>query len=179
MRRKILNRPANCSDVYIVAATGINSNTSALGFCFDIPVHKSITVESGVGLGLYGYKIYLGSKYYFSECHRGWALGAGITYNTGSDKFTWDVETVNGKNEKVSVDFLPQTNLFASIYHYWTMGSANNRFYIQAGYSQPLATNKFQQTDGPILSENSKTLLTYIGPGGPILAIGFSVGLNN
>jgi hypothetical protein len=178
-RRKILNRPANCSDVYVVAATGVNNNTSTLGFCFDIPVQKSITAEAGVGLGLYGYKIYLGGKYYFSECHRGFALGTGITYNTGRDKFSWDMETVNGTTEKITINLLPQTNLFAAVYHYWTVGDANNRFYIQAGYSQALVTNRFQQTGGAFLSDNSKTILTYLGPGGPILSIGFSVGLNN
>jgi hypothetical protein len=77
---KHINR---CPKIYSTVSTGFNNSTGLIGFILDVPVEKSVSAEAGVGVGTWGYKLSVAGKYYFKPCHRGLAIGAGLTYCTG------------------------------------------------------------------------------------------------
>jgi hypothetical protein len=173
------HRPAYCPDFYISTSTGINNNTDFAGISLDVHVKKFASVEAGVGRGLWGYRMYIGGKRYFKLCQRGWALGAGLTYNTGLERYERDMMTVAGETEPIVLNLLPQTNVFAAVYRYWNIGRKYNRIYLEFGWSQGLTANKYNQTDGNNITGNARKDIDLFVPGGPVLAIGFSLGVNN
>jgi hypothetical protein len=167
-----------CHKLYLTTSTGINNSTGILGLSLDAPVARSISIEGGAGFSTWGYKLTAGGKYYFKPCHRGWALGTGITYNTGLASFQNTMETTNGVQEKVILNLKPQTNLYFAAYSYVNLGKNKNRFYTMFGWSIPLSSDHYVQTAGTEISENSKKVMNILAPGGLILGIGFSFGVN-
>ena len=176
--KKITNtKPGKCSKIYYSISSGINNNTGIIGFGLDIPVAASVSVEGGIGVGTWGYKLCGAGKYYLQPCHRGWAFGGGVTYCTGLQGFQKDMETIYGNTEPVQLDINPQTNVFIAAYRYLNIGRKYNRFYIELGWSVRLPNgNLFDQTNGNQISDNSRAAITFISPGRLIAAIGFSFG---
>src|ERR1700749_1816190 len=82
----------SCPVFYFTTGSGINNNTGLLGVSFDKPVAKSVSVAGGIGISSWGYKFYVGSTYYLKPCHRGFAFGGGLTYNTGLHNYQSDME---------------------------------------------------------------------------------------
>ena len=174
---KIL-RPLRCPGAYLGVSTGINNNTGLIGIDIDVPVDKFVSIDGGAGIGSWGYKLALGAKYYLQPCQRGWAFGGGLTYSTGLGNYQQDMETING-TETVSLNLHPQTNLFLAAYRYWSLGKRYNRFFLELGYSVSLTGgDKYDEVIGDPLSDNSKTTMRLISPGGIIIGAGFSFGLN-
>jgi hypothetical protein len=169
-------RSGSCSNLYIDLSTGLNNNAGLLGVGVDGHVSDAFSINGGVGLlTTWGYKLYLGGKYYFNSCHKGWAIGGGFTYSTGIKDFEPTLETAYGTQEQVRLDLLAQTNFFAAAYKYWNLGR-RNRLYLELGYSAPLSTDKFTQTGGSPISKHSSDLMRLISPGGLIVGLGFSFG---
>ncbi len=166
----------DCPVFYITTSTGVNNNTSFLGVNFDKPVAKFVSVEGGLGIGIWGYKFYGGCKYYFNPCHRGWAIGSGLTYSTGSNNYPYTLSTVSGR-QTVLLNLHPQTNAFIACYHFWTLGKRANRIYAEAGWSLPLIQgNKFKQVYGDPITSASSDSFNRLSPGGPVAGVGFSFG---
>src|ERR1035437_4841271 len=90
-------RHGQCPVIYISTSTGINNATGIVGFSFDMPVAKYVSIEAGTGFSSWGNKLYLGGKYYLKSCHRGLAFSAGITHNTGIKEYQLDMETIKAK----------------------------------------------------------------------------------
>ena len=176
-----LVRPNLCPKLYITTSTGCNNNTGIVGVSFDIPIEKYLSVEAGLGESSWGTKLTLGGKYYLKPCHRGWAFGTGLTYNTGLNGFTDNLETQynGGPVESVTFNLHSQTNVYFAAYRYWNLGRRYNRFYIEFGYSVPLGSqNKYDQTMGDPISPKSADVMNLIAPGGVIAAIGFSFAIH-
>jgi len=172
-------RPIHCPAIYISTSTGINNSTGLLGFSIDVPVDKNISIEGGPGISSWGYKVYIGAKYYLQPCQRGWAFGTGLTYNTGIQGYQRNMETVTGYSENVQLNLNPQTNILFAAYKYWNLGKRYNRFYMELGWSVPLSGgNKFDQTLGDPIDDRSTKTMNFIAPGGLIAAVGFSFGVH-
>ena len=171
-------RHKSCPVFYITTGTGINNNTGLLGVNFDKPVAKSVSVAGGLGISSWGYKFFVGGSYYLKPCHRGWAFGGGLTYNTGIHDYQQNnVETVYGTKETVQLELHPQANVFVAAYHYWSIGKRSNRLFAEIGWSQRVTTGyKFTQTYGSPISKTSADVYNLISPGGPIIGAGFSFG---
>lgn len=174
-------RPSRCPKAYITTSTGLNNNTGLIGFSFDIPVEKYISVEAGAGTGpgisTWGYKLAVSGKFYLSPCQRGWAFSTGLTFNTGIQGYKSTLETIYG-DETVKMNLNSQINVQLSAFHYWNLGKRNNRFYAQAGWSIPLSGgSSYEVVSYSPLSDNSKTMMSILSPGGPIIACGFSFGI--
>ncbi len=177
--KRRIQRPSHCPSSYISLGTGINNNTGLLGVSFDVPIVRYASIEGGAGISSWGYKIAISGKYYLDACHRGWAFGGGVTYNTGLKNYQQNLETVTGNVEQVSLTLNPQTNAFLAVHRYWNLGKQYNRIYLELGYSVPLSYgNKYTQISGYPLSDNSKTTMNLISPGGLIIGFGFSFGIN-
>ena len=166
----------NCPKVYIGFGTGINFSTGLLGINVDVPVVGGLSLSSGAGLSTWGYKVYGEARYAFKPCNRGWAIGTGLTLNTGLSDFSSTMPTTYGERT-VTMDLQPKTNVFLCGYHFWTMGKRYNRFYLQFGYSVPLSNYDYVITSGDVLTSEGAAAMDILSPGGLIFGIGFSFGL--
>jgi hypothetical protein len=165
---------------YITVSSGLNNNTGIFGVTLELPVSKNVSLEAGIGEGTWGYKAYLGGKYFLRPHHLGWAFGAGITYCGGLNNFQENLNTVSGYTEPVVLDLNPQTNFMLAAYRYWRLGRGANRIYMELGYSVRLTGGDLfdQQDNGsdPI-DDNSANTIKLLAPGGLIAALGFSFGI--
>lgn len=166
-----------CRKLYLDMSTGLNNNAGMLGLGLDAQVADKFTLNGGVGLlSTWGYKAYFGGKLFFNDCHKGWALGAGMTYSTGISEMTLNVETVSYGKQDVMFDLRPQPNVYASAFKYWSVGRKQNRFYLQLGLSLPTNHEKFRQLNGPEITTTSASAIKLLAPGGIIVGTGFSIG---
>jgi len=176
--RKTIVRPDKCPTMYITTSTGINNNTALIGFSFDVPVSKYVSVEAGPGAGTWNTKLYAGVKYYTKPCHRGFAIGVGLAYCTGLNHDQHSLETIYGNNESILYNKNPQTNVLFMVYKYWDIGKKYNRFYVESGWSTPInGGDKITQLSGDPLSEDAISRLGSSIQQGPILAVGISFGI--
>jgi len=114
-------RPNMCPRLYGTLSTGLNNNTGPIGVGVDISIEKKLAVDLGGGISTWGNKFYLGGKYFTDLCHRGWAFGTGITYNSGIKGFSKNMNTVNG-NEPVQFNLYDQPNVLFTAYRYHSNG---------------------------------------------------------
>lgn len=165
------NKKADCPTFYLGVSTGLENPAGLLAFNIEAPI-KNFSVAGGAGLSSWGWKVFAEGRHYFSPCNRGWALGVGVSHNTGLNDFTTEMETIAGRRD-VRVDLKPQTNVFLSGYHFFNLGR-RNRFYIQGGYSIRLKEDVYSLEAGPMLDDDGETMMKILAPGGVILAVGFS-----
>jgi len=166
----------SCAKFYVGLSTGINNHSGFLGVNFDVPVTGHFSLGTGLGLSSWGYKSYGEGRFYFKECNRGWALGAGVTYNTGFDDFIVEMPTTIGTTD-VSMNLEPTANVAVSAYHFFNLGRGNHRFYLQLGWSQRMNDTPYVITSGHTLNADGKTAMNFVTPGGLIFGFGFSFGL--
>lgn len=166
-----------CSKLYIDLGTGINATTGLLGAGVDYHFKEDISAFAGVGLiSTWGTKFYLGGKGWLKPCHKGWSIGAGATYNTGISYVSLETETIAG-TRTVDMQLLPQTNIFAAAWKYWSLGpKRKSRFYLTFGLSRSLTSTKYKQLSGPPITTNSGRAISLLAPGGFILGFGFCFG---
>lgn len=167
---------------YLATSTGINNNSGFLGMSFEKPLNKkrNYTIEGGLGLSTWGLKLSTQTRYYFKSHKKGWALGAGVTFNTGKHDvgdFSSAVPSRGGHlPETVSVILLPQFAGDLAVYHYWPIGSGSN-FFMSFGWSLCVTSDKYRQTSGdPIDPSATNNVISDFAPGGPVLALGLSFG---
>jgi hypothetical protein len=171
-------RPAGCPVIYLSTSTGINNNTGVIGFSFDVPVAKYVSLEAGTGLSSWGNKVYLGGKYYLKPCCRGLAFSIGITHNTGVKTLDRPMETVFGKREPVELRLYPKTNISFAVYRYMNLGKKHNRFFVGVGWSENIAGKNWQQLAGDPLTRRSADGINAVAPGGLMVMTGFSFGFS-
>lgn len=178
-KRKTIVRPDHCPPIYITTGTGINNNTAILGFSFDVPVSKNVSVDAGPGTGTWGNKVYAGVKYYLRPCHRGFAFGTGFTYCPGVYHDRHDLQTIYGNTESIEYNKNPQANILFAAYKYWNLGRKYNRLYAELGWSVALSKgDKITQLSGDRMSSHTVDVLDSDAPGGPIVAVGISFGVH-
>lgn len=165
-----------CPKVYFGVGTGINNPNGVLGFNFDLPIVRYVSLDAGVGVSSWGNKVYAEGRYYLKPCQRGFAFAGGITHNSGVNHFKRRLETIDGRRE-VTVNLNQETNLYLAVYHFWTIGHKHNRFYVDAGYSVPLNNIRYKQIDGPLLSDRGTDEVKRLSPGGIMVGVGFSFGV--
>jgi len=166
-----------CPVVFLNASTGLNNNLGMLGVGADLAFASQGSVDMGIGLGTWGQKAYIGGKYYMKPCHAGWAFGGGLTYATGNNNFKYNLETVYGTTQLVTLQLEPMANVFIAAYKYWSVGRRANRFYLELGWSHRLLLTTFTQTAGDPLSDNSVKTVNALSPGGLIIGTGFCFGI--
>lgn len=163
--------------MYFGFSTGVNNAVGLFGPQVDVALTETFSVGTGFGLSSWGYKFYGEGRFYFDECHHGWALGAGVTYNTGLESVTFKDQETRGGRMDVPVQLHPQTNVMLSAYRFFNLGrSGRNRWHLQLGASIPTSKKKFTQLDGPQLSGTPTQSLKAASPGGLVVGLGFSFG---
>ncbi len=172
-QRLMRNQEASCASAYLGFNLGINNPNGLIGISVDIPVVKFLSVNGGIGLSSWGGKYYGELRGYLGQCHRGWAAGAGVSRNTGLTDFNIQLNTTAG-NKTVTLDLLPQSNIFINLYRFWTIGKNRNRFYTMTGYSVPLITEGyFKVKSSDILTDESYRVMKAQQPGGIAFGLGW------
>lgn len=165
-----------CPILYFGFSTGINNSLGLFGPQVDVAFTESFSAATGFGLSSWGYKFFGEGRFYFDDCNRGWALGAGLTYNTGIEDLLLKDQETRGGRANIPVRLHPQTNIMLSGYRFFNLGKRYNRFYIQVGASIPTSRKKFTQLDGPTLTGSPTESLKSASPGGLIVALGILFG---
>ena len=166
---------SSCPKFYIGLSTGIDNQSGFLGVNFDVPVTGHFSLGTGLGLGTWGFKTYGEGRFYFKECNRGWALGAGVTYATGLQDFVVEMPTTAGTNN-VLMDLEPVVNATVSGYRFFSLGD-RHRFHLQLGWSQRFNSNPYTIKSGDVLTSDGNTAMNILAPGGLVFAFGFTFGL--
>lgn len=168
-------RSQSCPKVYIGPSIGFNNTVGLVGVNFDVPVTGRFSLGTGAGLSSWGLKSFFEGRLYFKDCNRGWAIGTGVTYNTGLQDFVTPLPTTFG-DQDVMMDLEPLPSVFLSAYHFFNLGR-RNRFYLQLGYSQRLVDKPYTITSGHILDADGEAVMDIVTPGGVMFALGFSFGI--
>jgi len=169
-----------CPKAYLGLNLGINNPNGLFGLSFEIPVINDFALSAGVGAGLWGTMTYAEGRYYLGPCQRGWALGAGFAHCTGRNNFKprKAMNTTYGVPEQVSLDLLPQTNFYISVYRAWNLGKKRNKVFAELGWSVPLKNKDYRQLSGyPITSDEADKVQRW-APGGLIVAGGVYFGIH-
>jgi len=147
---------------------GINNKVGLIGLGLEVNPVNNFSVGIGAGLSSWGIKGYSEAKFYMNSSHEGLALGVGVTYNSGLTNWQTTFETTQSPNEDVTLNLLPQMNVFAGIYYY------SGSHYYSFGYSYNLGYNPsiYQEIQGNPLSTNSVNQLKLLSPGGLMLSYG-------
>ncbi len=161
---------------YLGFATGLNSPAGIIGPQLKIVVTDKFMLGAAVGLGSWGYK-YSGSLEYHPKGVYEFYMKGGYMYATGLNDMEIEMELADHNDRTVFMDLKPVSNIFLSFGKAWKLGK-KNRFYLESGYAIPMVTSDYYEvTSGDQLSENSKTLMQMMCPGGLILALGFDFGI--
>lgn len=173
----------NESQLYIGAASGINSAVGLIGPTVEYKFSKDFSAHGGVGLGSWGYKLSGGSKYYFSS-DGGWALNLSFSLATGLSvpvEVEMTSELVEGLKEpaKIPVRFKPASTLnFSVVRHIALNKSGSFRLNLEAGYALPITYRPYEVLEGYKLTSQGHGMFSVLQPGGLLLSLGFSVGIN-
>ncbi|MBL7682387.1 MAG: hypothetical protein JNK00_03415 [Flavipsychrobacter sp.] len=165
-----------CPKLYIGITAGIESPGGLIGFNVDVPVTQKFSLSGSAGLGSWGYKAGGEGRFYFGECNRSWALGAGVTYNTGLKNFSSTMPTTMG-DANVAMDLNPKTNVFIAAHKFFNLGRNGHRFNISMGYSIRLDEDNYRILNGYTLTSEGKQVMTILAPGGFMLGFGFTFGV--
>ena len=113
---------SSCPKFYLGLSTGIDNPSGFIGLNADVPLSSHFSLGAGGGLSLmWGYKAYAEGRFFFRECNRGFAFGAGATYNSGIKNVTIDANTNIG-NAPVTMTLDPVITAMASGYYFFSLG---------------------------------------------------------
>lgn len=167
-----------CPKLYLGPSLGIENPAGFIGFNLDVPVVEQFSLGGGFGLSTWGYKAFAEARFYFAQkCNRGWAIGSGVTHNTGLTNFTTTLPTVGFGDQSVNLDLQPKTNIFVAAYHFWNLGHNGHRIYVDLGYSIRLDNDNYVINNGYTLTSDGETVMNVLAPGGLMIGVGFSFGV--
>lgn len=167
----------------ITIGTGINSNVGVLGLQVEHKLAGPLSFYAGAGIGGWGYKLTVGTRLYLRHQPVGSAFGLSFSNATGVNGIKSDLTIIeNGREVKKEIEFnaKPVNTLNFSWLRYWKMGK-DNRFNLELGYSlllnTPAESNYTIVTPGITMTNESKSVMSAVQPGGILIAVGFNFGL--
>jgi len=168
----------DCPKLYVGTSLGIDNPAGAWGFNIEVPFARHLSIGTGAGFGTWGAKTFGEFRYYFSECHRGWALGSGIAYSTGFKNLTVDMPTTTVANADVKMDLNPRSSLFIAAYRFWNMGRRGHRVNVMLGYAMQMGNgSNYTIKNGYQLQSSTERVINTMAPGGIMIGCGFSFGV--
>ena len=165
-----------CPKLYIGISSGIENPGGLVGFNVDVPVTQKFSLSGNAGLSSWGYKVGGEGRFYFGDCNRSWALGAGVTYNTGLNDYSTVLPTTYG-DATVLMNLNPKTNVFFAVHKFFNLGRSGHRFNIMAGYSMRLDDDNYAILNNYELTTQGEDVMRVLAPGGLMIGFGFSFGV--
>lgn len=173
-------KKSSCPGFYLGINGGINNHNGLIGISVEKTLGPQFSIGTGIGTGSWGYKIFAEGRLFFGQnCHRKTAIGLGATRCLGANDLKINLATNYGAQD-VILDLKPATNAFVSLYHFWSIGRRENKFYTQVGYSIRIEDGTYTMDakttnffPGISLTQESDAAMRAISPGGFILGIGW------
>lgn len=165
-----------CPKLYIGVTAGIENPGGLVGLNIDVPVTQRFSLSGSAGLSSWGYKAGGEGRFYFGDCNRSWALGAGVTYNTGLSNVSMTLPTTYG-DATVLIDLKPKTNVFFAVHKFFNLGRNGHRFNITAGYSMRLDNDNYRVLNNYELTTAGDDAMRIAAPGGVMIGFGFTFGV--
>jgi len=162
---------------YAGMSTGINNFNSVFGVFAEYNIINNITINGGVGLGMWGTKASLGVKFY-KNYPRGAYYGLSASGLSGGLNDTIMAKTV-GTEERIEVVFQQKQSrtLNFTVGYYWVLSEGKIRLHFEGGYSFPLVKKSWEiLTPNIRLTKDEETLRNFWSPGGIVLAFGTTFG---
>ncbi len=161
-------------------SSGIGNPSGVLGVDFEFPVKKYIVIGTGLGFSWWGNKSHLDCKYFVKRKQLGWALTAGLFFNSGVYNFRGRMHTMNNVREDVTINMDAVGGAYLGASYYMRFAKGPNRFFVTGGWSMPFTEPIYHMDyNGPALADKSKRGMDLRKPGGPMLGIGFLFGLHH
>lgn len=159
---------------YLGIGTGLESFSGIIGITGDFRAKNNFFLRAGAGIGSWGGKLSVGIR---NESKYGNSIGYGIYLSrvTGLNDFTTSLATTSGTQD-VKLELLPGFTLNPTISYKWLIHNLH-RFFIEGGYAIPLQTDPWNVKDGSELTEDSKSVLRIMSPGGFSLGVGIQFAL--
>ena len=153
------------------AMFGWNSSVGG-GVLLDLGLWDHLQLAAGLGTGMWGLRATGLTRLFFRRQPYGAALGFGYTYNGGGD--TTVESTVDDQNATSNYTFDPVGTLNV-FFHYAidTNPTYTARLFFEVGYAFRFGEAGYQLLHGEALDDE----VTFMQPGGVILAAGFGLGL--
>ncbi|OSZ78676.1 hypothetical protein CAP35_10625 [Chitinophagaceae bacterium IBVUCB1] len=169
----------SCPKLYVGTSIGVDNPAGAWGINIEVPVAKHLSVGTGAGLSSWGAKTFGELRYYLGECHRGWAAGAGVAYNTGIRQITVGVPTTTtAANTDVVMQMNPRSSLFFAAYRFWNMGKRGHRVNAMLGYAMQMGNgSNYTVKNGHTLLDATDRAINTFAPGGIMIGCGFTFGV--
>jgi len=164
------------SGMFMEFELGWNGYTG-LGARFDYMIFNDLSLNGGLGVGFWGYRI-SGSLRYYLNYPYGTAFSIGAAYNFGGEMES-DYDTTDSAGdvdtEKVTFKLKPVLCINATIL-YSFMVNGKDKIYFETGYSYAMRKKKYSyQTDNDAtLTEESEDIMDIMAPGGIILTAGYA-----
>ncbi|MDH5719085.1 MAG: hypothetical protein OEZ13_00550 [Spirochaetia bacterium] len=171
---KDVSSAINASDKWLAIEfeSGYNGFTGLFGLRTDFHLFGPISLNLGMGAGLWGARLSTALRYYFNYPFNS-AICIGASYNSGAKDGIEDYETASGTVEKVTMDLTPVTVInFSYLYNFKISRSV--RFQLEIGYGHPLKKGDYTIKNEMVLSDKAKEQLKKRQPGGGMLSLAFA-----
>jgi len=169
-------RPDSLPKFALGVGTGINNFTALIGPSVNFRVVKLLSLQGGLGLGGWGYKV-SGGLILNTSYKGGLYFGAGYSYSPGENNLQMSLPLQSGTTQTVHLDYLAAGTINLKAGYSFRMGKVNT-FYLECGYAIPMQATAWKVTDGSALASAATETLNILQPGGIILGLGFTFGFS-
>jgi hypothetical protein len=165
--------------LYLGIGTGINAYTGLIGITAEFNVAEPISLVGALGIGSWGSKSSIGIRYY-PHYPSQWAFTLSYSHCSGIPDVDVKLEEefVKGQDgsETYQVDMLSISTVNISAMKHWLIGKRKvNRIHVEFGYAIPTSSDRYRI--GADLTDDGKTFMQLLQPGGIIVGTGFTFGL--
>jgi hypothetical protein len=162
--------------LYLGTSTGINNINGFLGITAEGRIVNKLTVAGGFGIGMWGYKMGIGPRFY-PKYPTGVFYSLSFTTATGYNGIELPMETNRAASDTIVLNFHRANNVNLSLGYQFNIFK-RGRLHFEIGYAIRLKRSPYEVvTPGVVLSEISQRAMDTMVPGGLILGLGISVGL--
>ncbi|MDA3881974.1 MAG: hypothetical protein PF481_01695 [Bacteroidales bacterium] len=160
----------------ISISTGINNSVGMFGVGLYHTLTENTIIELGAGFGSWGAIGSVQAQYYLPRATDLYIRGT-FKRSGGGREVPIDLELSDMSTQEVRLNFYPVANGQITFGKSWIIAN-KHRFYFEGGYSYFFGTaeDKYRVVDDVEISNAAKNSLSFIIPGGLILAIGFTIG---
>lgn len=163
---------------FIGVGTGINE-TGIVGFVVEPMVANRLSLIGTAGLGSWGYKLSAGAQFYLNKSGYGSSMTIGYAYATGIKNFSYKLEVEPSDNEETVDMTLKGTGTVNVAYAYNFRVGGKNKLVLTAGVAIPTASEPYTiNSQGVEITNEAKSFLDLMAPGGLILGIKYMFGLH-
>ncbi|MBK6263691.1 hypothetical protein JKA74_01485 [Marivirga sp. S37H4] len=167
--------PDHRPQFYLGIGTGINTYTGLAGISANYILDKRLFLQGGLGLSTWGIRTSIGLRYDRSYRH-GVTYGVNLTRSSGIDDIDVEFDSGNGSPNTVNMRLESVSTLNFKVGYNWWFGKYNT-FNLTLGYALALKDQPWEVKDGSTLSQIDQQVLQILSPGGIILGMGLSFGI--